>query len=73
MAMSRKAAGLTAAKVRTAKPGRYGDGNGLYLFVRSVDARFWVFRPFVAAYGTIRAIEAFIPYKIPECAISAAG
>jgi integrase len=42
--MPRKAAGLTAAKVRTAKPGRYGDGNGLYLFVRSTDARFWVFR-----------------------------
>ncbi len=42
--MPRKAAGLTAAKVRTAKPGRYGDGNGLYLFVRSGDARFWVFR-----------------------------
>ncbi len=42
--MPRKAAGLTAAKMRTARPGRYGDGNGLYLFVRSSDARFWVFR-----------------------------
>ena len=42
--MARKAAGLNAAKVRTAKPGRYGDGNGLYLFVRSAEARFWVFR-----------------------------
>jgi integrase len=42
--MPRKAAGLTAAKVRTAAPGRYGDGDGLYLFVRSADARFWVFR-----------------------------
>ncbi len=42
--MPRKAAGLTAAKVRTATPGRYGDGNGLYLFVRSAEARFWVFR-----------------------------
>jgi hypothetical protein len=42
--MPRKAAGLTAAKVRTAAPGRYGDGGGLYLFVRSADARFWVFR-----------------------------
>jgi integrase len=40
----RKAMGLTAAKVRTAKPGRYGDGRGLYLFVRSADARFWVYR-----------------------------
>ncbi len=42
--MPRKAAGLTAIKVRNAKPGRYGDGKGLYLFVRSADARFWVFR-----------------------------
>jgi integrase len=30
--------------VRTAKPGRYGDGNGLYLLVRNPEARFWVFR-----------------------------
>jgi integrase len=42
--MSRKAEGLTAAKVKTAAPGRYGDGNGLYLLVRSAEARFWVFR-----------------------------
>ncbi len=42
--MPRKAVGLTAAKVRTAPPGRYGDGDGLYLLVRSADARFWVFR-----------------------------
>jgi integrase len=40
----RKAAGLSAAKVRTATPGRYGDGNGLYLLVRSAEAKFWVFR-----------------------------
>jgi len=40
----RIAKGLTAAGVKNAKPGRYGDGNGLYLFVRSADARFWVFR-----------------------------
>ena len=42
--MGRKAEGLTAAKVSKARPGRYGDGNGLYLFVRSAEARFWVFR-----------------------------
>jgi integrase len=42
--MARKAAGLTAVKVKTASPGRYGDGNGLYLYVRSADARFWLFR-----------------------------
>jgi integrase len=40
----RKAEGLTAAKVRTAKPGRYGDGAGLYLLVRGPQARFWLFR-----------------------------
>jgi integrase len=42
--MGRRATPLTAAKVRTAKPGRYGDGNGLYLLVRHADSRFWVFR-----------------------------
>ncbi|HTC11767.1 MAG TPA: integrase arm-type DNA-binding domain-containing protein, partial [Acetobacteraceae bacterium] len=42
--MPRKAAGLTAAKVRTAAPGRYGDGAGLYLLVRSPASRFWLFR-----------------------------
>jgi hypothetical protein len=42
--MPRKAAGLTAAKVRTAKPGRHGDGGGLYLLVRGPEARFRLFR-----------------------------
>ena len=42
--MPRRAAGVSAAKVRTAPPGRYGDGAGLYLLVRSEEARFWVFR-----------------------------
>jgi integrase len=42
--MPRRAKGLTAAGVRTLGPGRYGDGDGLYLFVRRPDAAFWVFR-----------------------------
>lgn len=42
--MPRKATALTAATVKNAKPGRYGDGNGLYLYVRSATARFWLFR-----------------------------
>jgi integrase len=42
--MPRRAAGLTAAKVSKARPGRYGDGAGLYLLVRSAEAKFWVFR-----------------------------
>lgn len=42
--MPRRAPGLTAIKARTASPGRYGDGKGLYLLVRSAEARFWLFR-----------------------------
>ena len=42
--MPRRAAGLSAAKVKTARPGRYGDGAGLYLLVRSPEAKFWLFR-----------------------------
>lgn len=42
--MPRKAAGLTAAKVRTAGAGRYGDGAGLYLLVKPDGSRFWVAR-----------------------------
>jgi integrase len=35
---------LSASFVRTAKPGRYCDGDGLYLLVKKSGARFWVFR-----------------------------
>jgi len=36
---------LTALRVaKLARPGRYGDGAGLYLVVRSETAKFWVFR-----------------------------
>ena len=35
---------LTAAKVRTAGPGRYSDGNGLFLHVDPSGARRWVQR-----------------------------
>lgn len=45
--MPRKATGLTAAKVKSAPSGRYGDGGGLYLLVRgNAEARsaFWMFR-----------------------------
>jgi integrase len=35
---------LSAQFVRSAKPGRYCDGDGLYLLVRKAGARFWVFR-----------------------------
>jgi integrase len=42
--MPRRAEGLSAAKVAKAVPGRYGDGAGLYLLVRSPEAKFWLFR-----------------------------
>ena len=42
--MPRVAKGLTAAGVRTAKPGRYGDGKRLYLLVRPNGSRCWLFR-----------------------------
>jgi integrase len=43
--MPRRARGLTAAQVeKGTKLGRYGDGAGLYLLVRSRQAKFWVFR-----------------------------
>jgi integrase len=36
---------LTAAQVeKGTKPGRFGDGAGLYLLVRSRQAKFWLFR-----------------------------
>ena len=35
---------LTAAKIRNAKPGRYADGNGLYLFVDDSGAKRWMLR-----------------------------
>lgn len=35
---------LTARAAATTKPGRYGDGRGLYLVVSETGARKWVFR-----------------------------
>ena len=35
---------LTALKVRNAKPGRYTDGDGLFLFVKESGARTYVLR-----------------------------
>jgi integrase len=41
--------GLTALRVkREKKPGRYADGNGLYLHVSETGARWWIWR------GTVR-------------------
>jgi integrase len=41
--MPKRVTGLTAVQVRTAPPGRYADGDGLYLLVRE-RGRFWVQR-----------------------------
>jgi hypothetical protein len=42
--MPRRATALTTAKVSKARPGRYGDGAGLYLLERSATAKYWLFR-----------------------------
>jgi integrase len=43
--MPRRAKGVTTALVqRGTKPGRVGDGGGLYLLTRSRHAKFWLFR-----------------------------
>jgi hypothetical protein len=49
--MPRRAKGLTAAFVdKVTKPGRYADGGGLYLLVRSKKNKFWVHR---SKYGEL--------------------
>jgi hypothetical protein len=42
--MPGQAEGVTAGQVEKGKPGRHGDGVGLYLLVRSKEAKFWLFR-----------------------------
>ena len=42
--MPKRAKGLTAAAIRYLPPGRHADGGGLYLQVRSAEARFWLIR-----------------------------
>jgi integrase len=42
--MPRQAKGISAAKVAKGRPGRYGDGDGLYLTIRSPTSKFWSFR-----------------------------
>ena len=45
---------LSAAFVRTVKkPGRYGDGNGLYLLVTPTGARCWVQRDMTREKWTV--------------------
>jgi integrase len=42
--MPPKPVGLTAVGVKAAAPGRYGDGGGLFLYVRPNALRYWLFR-----------------------------
>lgn len=51
--MPRRATPLTAAAVKTKPPGRYADGDGLYLLVREGGTAFWIFR-FKLAGGKMR-------------------
>lgn len=55
---------LTAVKVRAlTAPGRYGDGNGLWLQVRDVDHRSWLYRYMLdgkarqMGLGTVEAVS----------------
>lgn len=47
-------AGLTVLKCKHAKPGRHGDGNGLYLLVSRAGAKSWMIR--IQANGRRRDI-----------------
>ena len=40
----RRANKLTARNVETAKPGRHGDGNGIYLVISKTCIREFIFR-----------------------------
>jgi hypothetical protein len=42
---------LSARSVAAAKPGRHGDGRGLYLVVSGTGARKWVFRGVRFTFG----------------------
>ena len=42
--MPRRAKGITAALVAKGKVGRYCDGDGLWLLIRSSEAKFWSFK-----------------------------
>lgn len=46
---------LTEYKCRTAKPGRHGDGDGLYLQVRTREAKSWLYR-YRDGFGKDRAM-----------------
>lgn len=53
--MPQRAKGLTEAFVEGGTtPGRFGDGDGFYLLVRSKDAKFWLFR--YVRHGKMREI-----------------
>ena len=45
---------LTPLAVKSAKPGRYADGGGLYLLVKPSGARSWIYRATIA--GKVRDI-----------------
>jgi integrase len=42
--MPRHAKGVSQGKIDKGRPGRYGDGGGLYLTIESKTSKYWVFR-----------------------------
>ena len=54
---------LSPAFVRNAAPGRYCDGNGLYLFVQSTGTRSWIRR--LSVRGRQRELGLGSVYLVP--------
>lgn len=57
---------LTARMVQTAKPGRHGDGAGLWLVVSPSGARRWVYRFTLASKVTEAGLGAFPAVSLAE-------
>lgn len=62
---------LTAAQVRSAKPGRHHDGGGLYLNVKPTGAKSWVFRGTINGRRTNRGIGPVALVSLAEARIKA--
>ncbi|NDB70113.1 MAG: site-specific integrase [Methylocystaceae bacterium] len=57
---------LTARKVETAKPGRYGDGGGLWLVVSKTLAKKWVYRFTIAGRVSETGLGPFPTVSLTE-------
>lgn len=63
---------LTARKVETAKPGRHGDGGGLYLIVGPNGSRRWAYRFSIAGRVTEIGLGSFPVVSLAEARVTAA-